>query len=127
VRLPPIVRDVYRIADGFAPADQYDAEGFRFWPLSEVEPVSTYEGGEYFVSGAETWFLFADYMLWSWPTPATCLTSERRWPHRAASVIPWWSQSPSRSSWSSTSPTTDGCINPFGQMLSEMRTNRGDR
>jgi hypothetical protein len=66
VRLPAIVRDVYRMADGFAPAGEVDAELFRFWPLSEVEPVSTYEGGEYSFEGAEAWFLFVDHMQWSW-------------------------------------------------------------
>ena len=62
--LPAVVREYFRMADGFgAPADQ-DDEGFRFWPLAEVEPLSSYEGGRFGDHGKI--FIFADYLLWSW-------------------------------------------------------------
>jgi SMI1/KNR4 family protein SUKH-1 len=63
-RLPQLVRDYFMVVDGFgAPHDQ-DDEGFRFWPLDEVQPVSTYDRGR-FGSLSEV-FLFADYMGFSW-------------------------------------------------------------
>jgi hypothetical protein len=62
--MPELVKEYFSLFDGFETPNDQDAEGFRFWPLAEVRPVSAYDGGRF---GAWTdVFLFADYMVFSW-------------------------------------------------------------
>lgn len=66
VRLPDEIRDYYLAANGFAPPDDQDENGFSFWPLSRVCPVATFDGGCWSSAGTEDCFLFADYLSLSW-------------------------------------------------------------
>jgi hypothetical protein len=83
VRLPDEVREYYRAANGFAPANDQDENGFSFWPLTRVCPVKTFDGGRWSSEDTEDCFVFADYLSLSWGY-AFRLTSD---PVRAAVCI----------------------------------------
>ena len=55
------------MADGFESGKgSKDDGGFRFWPLAEIEPVTTYAEGKSAFHGSESYFVFADYLDESW-------------------------------------------------------------
>ena len=66
VRLPDDLRDYYRAANGFAPPDDQDQNGFCFWPLTRVCPVATFGSGDWSSADTKDCFLFADYLILCW-------------------------------------------------------------
>lgn len=53
--------------DGFDQDEGYqDEAGFNFWPLSGICPLAEYEAGKYRFPGDEKYFLFCDYLDFSW-------------------------------------------------------------
>jgi len=66
VRLPADFREYLMTADGTAPPHDTDSEGFSFWPLTKICPVpeSSESAGRFPDAGA--YFIFADYLQWSW-------------------------------------------------------------
>jgi hypothetical protein len=74
VNLPPDFRDYFLRVDGMNPhwPNAQDTEGYTFWSLDRVKSIpeeavkhnSGQEWGSF--SGAESLFVFADYLDWSW-------------------------------------------------------------
>jgi hypothetical protein len=63
--LPPVLRQCLFFADGFRDYCR-DTHGFRFWPIGEVASVATYDNGAHAFPGAENFYLFCDYLDFSW-------------------------------------------------------------
>lgn len=75
VRLPEELRAFYLAADGFAPPDDQDQNGFSFWSLARVCPWNSYEDGRWSSEKTAECYVFADYLSVSWAF-AFRLTSE---------------------------------------------------
>lgn len=43
-----------------------DNQGFRFWPAAEVCDISQFENGRYSFSGLKKYYVFSDYLDFSW-------------------------------------------------------------
>jgi len=72
VVLPDDLRNYFRLVNGMKdawPGDQ-DPKGFSFWPLSKVrwvpEELAEMSPQTSAFPGAEDFYVFADYMGWSW-------------------------------------------------------------
>ncbi len=72
VILPPDFREYFLTVDGMAQVGGHDCDptGFAFWPLARVKSVPE-ECAEHSlalpeVSDAARYFVFADYLQWSW-------------------------------------------------------------
>lgn len=72
VRLPGDVRDYFARVNGHVQRGGVDAdrEGFAFWPLERVEPLPSvcaqFRVPIPLVESPEFYFVFADYLQWSW-------------------------------------------------------------
>jgi hypothetical protein len=70
VTLPLTMRDYYVEANGMQETftDSTDPDGFCFWPLSKVVPVTDIRDSLHAKSfaGETEFFAFADYFQWSW-------------------------------------------------------------
>ena len=66
VRLTDELRDYYRAANGFAPPNDQDENGFCLWPLARVCPVLTFDSGRRSSEDTRDCFIFADYLSWCW-------------------------------------------------------------
>lgn len=65
--LPSEIASYFAIVDGFEPGrSEQDARGFSFWSITRVCSVSQLAEGQYGFPGAENYFVFADYLSWSW-------------------------------------------------------------
>ena len=68
--LPPAMRDYYLSVDGMKETFQNseDRNGFSFWPLDRVTRVREAIDGAFIrpFKGDVNFFVFADYMQWSW-------------------------------------------------------------
>jgi hypothetical protein len=67
VKLPPDLRGYFACTDGFDQKKDYqDARGFNFWPLKKLRRVSEFEDGRFGFPGDSWYFLFCDYLDFSW-------------------------------------------------------------
>jgi hypothetical protein len=67
VLLPRDLREYFECADGFDQETNYhDERGFNFWPLNKLTPVSRFERGHFHFEGDSGYFLFCDYLDFSW-------------------------------------------------------------
>jgi hypothetical protein len=67
VILPPDLRDYFEHVDGFdQETNSQDARGFNFWPLKKLARVSTFDEGHFHFGDDAGYFLFCDYMDFSW-------------------------------------------------------------
>lgn len=70
VTMPPALRSCYLVADGMKKTfeDEYDSEGFCFWPLENVAPLDECEKLKKWseVPKGDGFFVFADYLHFSW-------------------------------------------------------------
>jgi hypothetical protein len=69
--LPSDLREYLSTRNGMLPGypNDIDKEGFAFWPLERIRPISTGPDKIPWNSGlpdASKCFLFADYLHWSW-------------------------------------------------------------
>jgi hypothetical protein len=66
-KLPIDFIDYLRTVNGFDKSKNYqDKNGFSFWPIDEMCRASEYDGGECSFDGAENYFIFCDYLDFSW-------------------------------------------------------------
>ena len=76
VELPRAVRAYYVAADGMkeTPNDSEDINGFSFWPLARVSRVHEVTDGALIppFNNDVAFFIFADYMQWSWAYAVSC-------------------------------------------------------
>jgi hypothetical protein len=73
IQLPQDFREYLRLMDGFDQDKNYqDARGFNFWPLTKLAPVARYDGHRYSFANDDSYFLFCDYLDFSWAY-AVCL------------------------------------------------------
>ena len=67
VNVPADFAAYLKCQNGF---DQYsghqDARGFNFWPLQDIASLDNYDGGRYRALGYRSYFLFCDYLDFSW-------------------------------------------------------------
>ncbi len=65
--MPPDFAMYLKCQNGF---DQYsghqDAMGFNFWPLQDMASLDVYDGGQFRAPGYSSYFLFCDYLDFSW-------------------------------------------------------------
>jgi hypothetical protein len=67
IRFPLDLRSFLEEVGGFDQGKDYqDARGFNFWPLSKISRVSDYNGHRFKFSGDRSYFLFCDYLDFSW-------------------------------------------------------------
>jgi hypothetical protein len=67
VKLPPDLRGYFECADGFDQQKGYqDERGFNFWPMYKLRRVCDFEGGRFRFAGDGWYFLFCDYLDFSW-------------------------------------------------------------
>lgn len=65
--LPDDFRAYFEYADGFNQDEGYqDEEGFNFWPLNKLCRAAEYDAGKYRSSTGKSYFLFCDYLDFSW-------------------------------------------------------------
>jgi hypothetical protein len=64
VRLPEDLRDYFAVVNGTGQYSYVDDNGFCFWSLEEMKPLSEQWPGESFVQGPDSCFLFADHLIW---------------------------------------------------------------
>jgi hypothetical protein len=80
VRLPLEIRELYLGANGLAPPNDQDVNGFSFWPLQKNQEVQAFEDGKWSTPETRNCFLFADYLSLSWAyafQPSPDLTKAR--------------------------------------------------
>lgn len=63
VRLPADLADYLLTIDGMYDSDN---EGFAFWPLRQLKTVPEETKDYSNFDDADTYFVFADYLIWSW-------------------------------------------------------------
>lgn len=67
INIPPDFLAYLKCQNGF---NQYsghqDARGFNFWPLQDIDSLDNYEAGRNIIPGYSSYFLFCDYMDFSW-------------------------------------------------------------
>jgi len=66
VQLPKEIRDYFLDANGFAPPNDQDENGFSFWPISRVTPIATFDNGGWSFRGCDNCYLFVEYLSLSW-------------------------------------------------------------
>jgi SMI1/KNR4 family protein SUKH-1 len=74
VKLPPDLRDYFLHVNGMDPhwPNAQDQQGYTFWSLDRVknvlEEATNHSNGQWWSSfpGADSFFIFADYLDWSW-------------------------------------------------------------
>ncbi|HEY4080832.1 MAG TPA: SMI1/KNR4 family protein [Burkholderiaceae bacterium] len=68
VCIPLNFLEYLKCANGFNQYSGYqDKRGFNFWPLQEISPLAGYDDGRYdFKNGSSKYFLFCDYLDFSW-------------------------------------------------------------
>lgn len=99
VVLPSSVRAYFEAANG--QCEEMGNDLFRFWPLSEVKPVSEELDSDIHTDRLDFpgYFVFADYLIWSWgyavkiesisefAAPVHCLTGEKHTRQVASSFV----------------------------------------
>ena len=76
VKIPVDLRKFYLLANGME-MNETDADLIRFWSIEELKPISEAASAYFdhdYLQSVETYFLFADYSIWS-HTYAISLTS----------------------------------------------------
>jgi hypothetical protein len=67
VKLPPDIRGYFECTDGFDQQKDYqDPRGFNFWPLKKLRRVREFEDGRFRFADDSCYFLFCDYLDFSW-------------------------------------------------------------
>lgn len=65
--LPEDFSRYLRKTNGFDQSKKYqDINGFNFLPLQDIRQASAYEDGKYNFKGAERYYIFCDYLDFSW-------------------------------------------------------------
>lgn len=55
------------LANGFDQSDNYhDEHGFNFWPIEQICNVHTFEDGRFSFSDSDSYYIFCDYLDFSW-------------------------------------------------------------
>jgi hypothetical protein len=67
ILMPKDFRDYVLRVNGFDQAKNYqDDRGFNFWPLESIVRVAEYEDGRFGFSNDDNYFIFCDYLDFSW-------------------------------------------------------------
>ncbi len=65
--LPDDFKNYLNHVNGFSQDENYqDGNGFNFWPIDKIRRVSEYDEGKWDFSGADTYFIFCDYLDLCW-------------------------------------------------------------
>ena len=65
--LPPDFVRYLKFANGFNQFGEYqDKNGFNFWPVDQIYRVSDYDEGRFNFESGDKYFIFCDYMDFSW-------------------------------------------------------------
>src|ERR1041385_6215735 len=66
IRIHDEFRHYLSTVNGMIEADNCDSNLFAFWSLEKIKPVADECPELESTKGYESYFIFADYMIWSW-------------------------------------------------------------
>jgi hypothetical protein len=66
VSLPSDFREYLLFANGTDMPRDTDSEGFCFWPIQRIRPITEDNPHSARFDGAPDYYVFADYLQWSW-------------------------------------------------------------
>jgi len=65
--IPSDFKNYLMLVNGFNQSDNYqDDHGFNFWPIGKICSVPSFEEGRLIFNGASSYYIFCDYLDFSW-------------------------------------------------------------
>ena len=76
--IPSDFKNYLLLVNGFNQSDNYhDDPGFNFWPIEKICSAHTFEDGRFSFSDSDFYYIFCDYLDFSW-TYAINFSPEKR-------------------------------------------------